>query len=84
MISRGWSNRQIAKELSIKEHTIETHVGNILGKLQVASRNEAIGIFSITWGHYVATHDVPRFIWAARCVIRSARFGIWFAADTRS
>ncbi len=42
MISRGWSNRQIAKELSIKEHTVETHVGNILGKLQVASRNEAI------------------------------------------
>ncbi len=38
----GQSNQQIAEILSISEHTVRTHVGNILGKLGVASRAEAI------------------------------------------
>lgn len=42
LIVAGKSNKQIAEELTISEHTVETHVGNLLGKLPVGSRAEAI------------------------------------------
>jgi LuxR family maltose regulon positive regulatory protein len=38
----GFSNRQIAEQLILSEGTIKFHVHNILGKLQVHSRSEAI------------------------------------------
>ena len=38
----GQSTRQIAEVLAIRECTVETHIGNILNKLGVASRAEAI------------------------------------------
>jgi LuxR family maltose regulon positive regulatory protein len=38
----GFSNRQIADQLILSEGTIKFHVHNILGKLQVHSRSEAI------------------------------------------
>ena len=41
LVARGWSNKQIARALGIGEHTVETHVGSLLGKLEVASRVEA-------------------------------------------
>ena len=40
-IAAGKSNRQIAEALTISEHTVETHVGNLLRKLDLASRTEA-------------------------------------------
>jgi DNA-binding NarL/FixJ family response regulator len=43
-IVRGHSNRQIAKQLSVGEETVKTHVKNILGKLNVASRSKAIAV----------------------------------------
>lgn len=50
VMSRGWSNKKIAHELGIEERTVETHVGNLLGKLNVASRAEAI---AWAWQHGV-------------------------------
>ena len=40
-IARGLSNREIARELSISEPTVRTHVSNILRKLGLKSRTQA-------------------------------------------
>lgn len=40
-LAKGASNKEIAYELSITEHTARTHVSNILGKLVLASRTQA-------------------------------------------
>jgi DNA-binding NarL/FixJ family response regulator len=42
LMAEGFSNRQIATELSITERTVRFHVENILGKLGVESRTEAV------------------------------------------
>jgi LuxR family maltose regulon positive regulatory protein len=42
LISDGASNRAIAERLVISERTVKAHVTNILGKLGVSSRTEAI------------------------------------------
>ncbi len=41
-VLRGWTNRQVADELSIGERTVETHVANLLGKLGAVSRTQLI------------------------------------------
>jgi DNA-binding NarL/FixJ family response regulator len=40
MIASGRTNREIAEALVLGERTIETHVSNILAKLDVASRRD--------------------------------------------
>ena len=40
MIAAGLTNREIAEALVLGERTIETHVSNILGKLELTSRRE--------------------------------------------
>ena len=40
-LARGRSNKEIAKELSIGEETVKTHVSNILSKLHLADRTQA-------------------------------------------
>ena len=42
LIARGMNNRDIAKELFISENTVKNHVRNILEKLQLHSRMEAV------------------------------------------
>ena len=39
LVSRGLTNRQIASELSISEHTVATHVTKILKRLGLNSRS---------------------------------------------
>lgn len=41
---RGHSNLQIAREMAVSKDTIKFHVGNILGKLGVASRSKAVAL----------------------------------------
>ena len=41
LIAGGRANKEIAKELSLSEKTVKTHVSNILQKLQVADRTQA-------------------------------------------
>lgn len=48
LIATGHSNKQIAEALAISENTVETHVGNLLGKLAVSSRTEAM---AWVWRH---------------------------------
>ncbi len=41
-LALGRSNKDIAEALFISEETVKTHVGNVLGKLQVENRAQAI------------------------------------------
>ncbi len=41
LLARGLANKEIARELSIGEKTVKTHVSHILSKLGVASRTQA-------------------------------------------
>ncbi|HEX6385453.1 MAG TPA: response regulator transcription factor [Anaerolineae bacterium] len=53
LLARGLSNKEIARELTIGEKTVKTHVSNILSKLNVPSRTQAalyavrIGLVSV-------------------------------------
>ena len=41
LVADGLNNTEIADRLSISEHTVKSHVGNILGKLHLADRTQA-------------------------------------------
>lgn len=41
MVAKGMSNKEIAKELFLSVHTIESHLGSVFNKLGVGSRIEA-------------------------------------------
>lgn len=43
-IARGRSNKEIADSLKISDYTVKDHIKNILGKLQVAARTEAVTV----------------------------------------
>lgn len=48
LIEQGLTNQQIASRLSLTLHTIKNHVHNLLSKLGVASRAEAVTVFRAT------------------------------------
>lgn len=41
LVARGRSNRDIGRELTIGERTVQTHLGNVLVKLRLTSRTQA-------------------------------------------
>ena len=43
-LADGLTNKAIAFDLKISEHTVKYHVGSILTKLEAASRTEAVSI----------------------------------------
>lgn len=42
LLARGESNKEIAAKLNISEHTVKSHVANILAKLEARDRTEAV------------------------------------------
>ena len=42
LVAKGMNNRDAARELFISENTVKNHVRNILEKLQLHSRMEAV------------------------------------------
>ncbi len=42
LLARGMSNREIAGQLFISEHTVRNHLGHIFSKLGVSSRTQAV------------------------------------------
>jgi two-component system NarL family response regulator len=42
LVARGLNNKDVAKQLYISENTVKNHVRNILEKLQLHSRMEAV------------------------------------------
>jgi DNA-binding NarL/FixJ family response regulator len=40
LVSRGLTNRQVASELSISEHTVANHISKVLNKLGLSSRSQ--------------------------------------------
>lgn len=49
LIARGYSNLQIAKDLSISDRTVSTHVGRILAKLKLENRTQ-IALYALRKG----------------------------------
>ncbi len=41
LVAQGYSNRDIANELTISEATVRTHVSHVLAKLELSSRTQA-------------------------------------------
>jgi DNA-binding NarL/FixJ family response regulator len=50
LMAAGLTNRQIARRLSLSEHTVKFHATSLLGKLRSHSRAEAVArAISLGW-----------------------------------
>ena len=48
-VARGWSNKEVSESLHISPHTVQVHLSNIFGKLNVKTRTEAV-LYAIRQG----------------------------------
>ena len=62
LLANGWSNRRIAEECFLSLNTVRTHVQNVLVKLGVHSKLEAVA-FALEHQVVAAGADIPA--WAS-------------------
>jgi DNA-binding NarL/FixJ family response regulator len=48
-VAKGWSNKEVSESLHISPHTVQVHLSNIFGKLNVKTRTEAV-LYAIRQG----------------------------------
>jgi NarL family two-component system response regulator LiaR len=58
-LALGYTNRQIADALTVSAETVKTHVGNILGKLQLTHRTQVV-VYALKRG-LISLDEVPDF-----------------------
>ena len=57
LVAQGKRNRQIAEALTITEGTVEVHLHNIFGKLDVSTRTQAALFYTFSFGLGQAAPD---------------------------
>ena len=57
LAAQGLSNRQIGEELFVSPRTVQSHMANIFGKLEVGSRTEAV-MYALRRG-WLSLQDIP-------------------------
>jgi NarL family two-component system response regulator LiaR len=65
LVAQGYSNRDIANELTVSEATVRTHVSHILAKLELSSRTQA-ALYALRKGLASLYEDEELFQAAAR------------------
>jgi NarL family two-component system response regulator LiaR len=58
LVAQGYSNRDIADELTVSEATVRTHVSHILAKLELSSRTQA-ALYALRRGIVSLYEDQP-------------------------
>jgi DNA-binding NarL/FixJ family response regulator len=59
LVVQGMSNAEIAERLTLELGTVNTHVHNILDKLNVISRHEAAAYLAILENEQLPASDAP-------------------------